>query len=130
MAGSIQWQVGGRALLVTPAGSDVALGPCLFRAPTDNDRGGVKGQSYASRWTTAGLDRLAPLPGGTLQAVMVGDTAEVRAAWTLAPAAGEGLAGEQEAAGVGEVGGAHWLALKEESKPAEERASAMEDGQG
>jgi beta-galactosidase len=34
------------------------LQPCFMRAPTDNDRGGSGGSSYAARWATAGLDRL------------------------------------------------------------------------
>ncbi len=29
--------------------------PCLYRAPTDNDRGGSGGSSYAARWRAAGL---------------------------------------------------------------------------
>jgi hypothetical protein len=34
------------------------LQPCFMRAPTDNDRGGSGGSSYAARWAAAGLDRL------------------------------------------------------------------------
>ena len=34
------------------------LTPALWRAYTDNDRGGSRGTSYAARWTAAGLDRL------------------------------------------------------------------------
>jgi beta-galactosidase len=34
------------------------LKPCFMRAPTDNDRGGCGGSSYAARWAAAGLDRL------------------------------------------------------------------------
>jgi len=30
----------------------------VIRACTDNDRGGVKGSSYAARWIAAGLDRM------------------------------------------------------------------------
>jgi beta-galactosidase len=33
------------------------LQPCFMRAPTDNDRGGSGGSSYAARWAAAGLDR-------------------------------------------------------------------------
>lgn len=29
------------------------LKPCFYRAPTDNDRGGSGGSSYASRWFSA-----------------------------------------------------------------------------
>jgi beta-galactosidase len=43
-------------LLATP------LTPCLFRAATDNDRGGSGGASHAARWAAAGLDRLAVVP--------------------------------------------------------------------
>jgi beta-galactosidase len=35
---------GGRQLLAAP------LAPCLYRAPTDNDKGGSGGSSYAARW--------------------------------------------------------------------------------
>lgn len=34
------------------------VAPVLFRAATDNDRGGSGGTSYAARWAAAGLDRL------------------------------------------------------------------------
>eukprot|EP00882_Tetradesmus_deserticola_P021964 GHRQ01023822.1.p1 GENE.GHRQ01023822.1~~GHRQ01023822.1.p1 ORF type:complete len:219 (+),score=71.91 GHRQ01023822.1:3-659(+) len=34
------------------------LQPCFVRAPTDNDRGGFGGSSYAARWSAAGLERL------------------------------------------------------------------------
>jgi len=34
------------------------LAPCFMRAPTDNDRGGAGGSSFAARWIAAGLDRL------------------------------------------------------------------------
>ena len=35
---------GGRQLLAAP------LAPCFYRAPTDNDKGGSGGSSYAARW--------------------------------------------------------------------------------
>jgi beta-galactosidase/beta-glucuronidase len=38
--------------------------PCLFRAATDNDRGGSGGASHAARWAAAGLDRLAVVAAG------------------------------------------------------------------
>ena len=34
------------------------LRPCLWRALTDNDRGGSGGTSYGARWAAAGLDRM------------------------------------------------------------------------
>ena len=34
------------------------LRPCLWRALTDNDRGGAGGTSYGARWAAAGLDRM------------------------------------------------------------------------
>lgn len=34
------------------------LQPCLWRALTDNDRGGSGGTSYGARWAAAGLDRM------------------------------------------------------------------------
>lgn len=34
------------------------VAPCLWRAATDNDRGGSGGTSYAARWVAAGLDRM------------------------------------------------------------------------
>ena len=40
----MKWSVGGQDLLVEP------LAPLLFRAPTDNDRGGSGGTSYLDRY--------------------------------------------------------------------------------
>ena len=34
------------------------LRPCMWRALTDNDRGGSGGTSYGARWAAAGLDRM------------------------------------------------------------------------
>ncbi|GFH23215.1 lactase, partial [Haematococcus lacustris] len=44
--------LGGEPLLAAP------LQLNLWRAPTDNDRGGFGSSSYAARWLAAGLDRL------------------------------------------------------------------------
>ena len=41
----VKWSVGGKNLLVEP------LAPLLFRAPTDNDRGGSGGTSYLDRYS-------------------------------------------------------------------------------
>ena len=43
----VSWMVGGKQLLQAP------LGPCFFRAPTDNDRGGSGGTSYLDRLSTS-----------------------------------------------------------------------------
>lgn len=43
MAGLAGWTVGGKQLLAAP------LTPCFYRAPTDNDKGGSGGSSYAAR---------------------------------------------------------------------------------
>ena len=48
---------------------------CMYRAPTDNDRGGSGGKSHAARWKAAGLDILRPpplpfLPRGSSSVVM------------------------------------------------------------
>lgn len=51
------WVEGGQEMLAAP------VVPCFYRAPTDNDRGGSGGTSYAARWKAAGLDRLIVDPG-------------------------------------------------------------------
>ena len=43
---------GGEEMLLSP------LRPVLWRALTDNDRGGSGGTSYGARWVAAGLDRM------------------------------------------------------------------------
>ncbi|XP_010276620.1 PREDICTED: uncharacterized protein LOC104611315 [Nelumbo nucifera] len=45
------WKVGGVSIM------NSGIIPCLWRAPTDNDRGGGP-NSYASKWKDAGLDNL------------------------------------------------------------------------
>lgn len=118
-----RYELAGGQILAEGGGG---VGPCLWRAPTDNDRGGVKGNSYAARWKAAGLDRLAPEPGTlSLSAEHRGAEVVVEASWTLKPSATAGV-GLVEGVGVGEVGGAHWLALKEESKSSDQRAADVE----
>lgn len=83
------------------------LVPCLYRAPTDNDRGGSGGSSHAARWAAAGLDRLT-----VTSASVHRSGAWVLADLVLAPTLdGSGSLGAQvEGVGVGELGGTHWLA--------------------
>jgi len=86
------------------------LEPCLFRAATDNDRGGSGGTSYAARWLAAGLDRLAPVAGSCRLRVerRSASCVAVSAEWLLRPKAPQdGAAG---ATAINEVGGAHWFA--------------------
>ena len=119
------------------AGGLGGIEPCLWRAATDNDRGGFKGMSFAARWKAAGLDRLQVLPGTVALSAKAADEAspaegaaavEVHAAWRMAPGAVESMDGASvtEGVGVGEVGGAHWLALKEASKAEGDRVEAVE----
>jgi len=123
-----RYEVNGVALLASEAEGGGGLQPCLFRAPTDNDRGGMEGQSHASRWLAAGLDRLRPQAGGSLEAEAAGGAeVRVRAAWSMAPSReAEGVAEQEVGAGVGEVGGAHWLSMKESSKEAEDRVEVAD----
>jgi beta-galactosidase len=86
---------------------------CFYRAPTDNDRGGSGGTSYAARWKAAGLDRLITKPGSC--EVTIDNAAKVvKAQWTLIPEKlndkeAEAAVAAVEGVGVGEVGGMHWL---------------------
>ncbi|KAK9814513.1 hypothetical protein WJX72_007158 [[Myrmecia] bisecta] len=101
-----QWQLGDRRLLAQ------SITPAFFRAPTDNDRGGAGGRSYASRWKEAGLDRMAVVPGSCqVAASQASDTCvQIRANWTLRPSEHQaGVDANMGAAGVNEVGGAHFL---------------------
>jgi beta-galactosidase len=99
----------GRALLQQP------LAPCLYRASTDNDRGGSGGTSYKARWVAAGLDRLEA-QGPAKIAVKEeggGGGVAVEASWALRPsAAAAGAGGASGGVGVGETGGAHWMAAE------------------
>jgi beta-galactosidase len=100
----VSYVAGGRELLAAP------LAPCLYRAATDNDRGGSGGTSYAARWVAAGLDRLEVAAGSVEVRASPADAA-VECSFTLVPGArtegsGPGLV---EGVGVGEVGGMHWL---------------------
>ncbi|GFR49336.1 hypothetical protein Agub_g11298 [Astrephomene gubernaculifera] len=113
----------GVSLLAAP------LQPCFFRACTDNDRGGFCGGSYAARWVAAGLDRLETHGPVDIAVEPTPPGVRVRAAWTMRPRRrlpGEDVgAGAQEGVGIGEMGGAHWFAVQEQTE--EEQT---EEGQG
>lgn len=82
------------------------LVPCLYRAPTDNDRGGSGGTSHAARWRLAGLDRLHPDSGSVVVRADAGDASRVSVSFTLIPRpleAGEDEGVIVEGVGVGEV---------------------------
>jgi beta-galactosidase len=101
------YKVKGIEMFTTP------LKMCFYRAPTDNDRGGSSGTSYAARWKAAGLDRLVTKPG-SCEVTINNATRVVQAKWTLVPEKLDGIAAEAattlvEGVGVGEVGGMHWL---------------------
>lgn len=105
------WRAGGSGggeLLAAP------LAPCLYRAPTDNDKGGSGGSSYAARWKAAGLDRLQVVPGSALVRCEESSSAggvQVRCAFRLQPAERAGddaAAGVEEGVGVGEVRAWAW----------------------
>lgn len=114
----------GQQLLAAP------LSACFYRAPTDNDRGGSGGSSYAARWKAAGLDRLEVAPGCTLEfTVQPAGSVEVSSCFVVQP--GE-LTDEyeptvEEMVGVGEVGGAHWLS---ENQPTVVNVAAAVEGAG
>lgn len=106
------------------------LMPCLFRAGTDNDRGGSGGMSYLGRWVAAGLDRLGvegPVEirvvegegaggqedgGGRGEEGTAGRVVEIECSFVLRPSAAVAAAEVEGGAGVGEVGGAHWMAAE------------------
>lgn len=105
------------SLRAGPAGAEVLsapLIPCLFRAPTDNDRGGASGASHVARWKAAGLHALIPEPGslrvwdGAEAAANPGEPGRARAVtvnYVLVPEPGSGSCQEAiQAVGVGEVG--------------------------
>lgn len=102
-AGLASWTAAdGRQLLAAP------LAPCFYRAPTDNDKGGSGGSSYAARWKAAGLDRLEPVPGSATLDVLPpgpGSVAAVRCRVQLVPgeAQEDPVAAAGEGVGVGEV---------------------------
>ncbi|KAL4457400.1 hypothetical protein ABPG75_012265 [Micractinium tetrahymenae] len=121
----------GKELLAAP------LAPCFYRAPTDNDKGGSGGTSYAARWKAAGLDRLAAVPGSVTltapemqQGAAAGGSVEVHCSFLLRPEEGQeeqDSGAVEEGVGVGEVGGAHWLS---ENQPTVVDVTAAQDGAG
>lgn len=94
---------------------------CLYRAPTDNDRGGSGGQSYAARWKSAGLHSLGTKPESCKISCHQGPDNEtiIETRFELHPilSAADPLACHDEGVGVGEIGGAHWFAEKQDSVP-------------
>lgn len=114
----------------TIAGQDVLQGPlqpCFMRAPTDNDKGGSGGTSHAARWMAAGLDRLRVVSSELTLLHHSKDEACVKACLVMKPA-GESTV-ELDAAGVSEVGGAHWLSSQHaDASPAQAADDAGEGG--
>lgn len=115
----ISYTIGKRSIL------DQHLQACLYRAPTDNDRGGSGGKSYAARWKAAGLHDLHP-QGCTINHSIVEDgsmiTCKVRLhSRDASPDQKDQL---DEGVGVGELGGAHWF-----SEDAHEDADTKDDDQ-
>ncbi|CAG9460844.1 unnamed protein product [Pedinophyceae sp. YPF-701] len=93
---------------------------CMYRAPTDNDRGGSAGKSYAWRWEACGLHDLVPNGPARLDIVECTDEgAHIRATVDLGPGPARGacLGGAEHGTGADEpvgadteVGGAHYYA--------------------
>ena len=80
---------------------------CMYRAPTDNDRGGSGGKSHAARWKAAGLDILRP----SVTSIDVGPSSVTVSIRMRPDEDSYGKAtGVEEGVGVGEVGGSHWFA--------------------
>lgn len=99
------------------AGVEILENPiqlCLYRAPTDNDRGGSGGKSYASRWKAAGLNSLETTSGSCLISRRCGEDNEsiIDCSFEIHSNVSQmdSLACQDEGVGVGEVGGAHWFA--------------------
>ena len=113
----VGFTVNGQELLAEP------ISVCLYRAPTDNDRGGTAGRSYAARWKKAGLDRLHVIPGSCkINQEETSAGTMISVSYNLAP-------GEKnndipstivEGVGVGEVGGTHWLSDALQESPGQE----------
>ena len=101
----VSFQVGHLQLLEKP------LNVCLYRAPTDNDRGGSGGKSYAARWKAAGLHSLKTAPGSCSVSMNTADSySSITCKFQMVPDRREGIeSGLDEGVGVGEVGGAHWF---------------------
>jgi len=85
------------------------MGVNLYRAPSDNDKGGIAGKSFMSRWKESGLDCLVPHGVALSVAAATGDAVVVEGAWELVPSFHK-QAPVAESVGVGCVGGAHWFA--------------------
>lgn len=109
--------------------------PCFYRAPTDNDRGGSQGSSYSARWQAAGLhcmrvDDAVEIHHETEEN---GTSAKVVARFILKPdPRGVKIKPAQDQAGVGELGGAHWLLQEgaDADGPVEEGALVTDSHQG
>ncbi|QDZ19643.1 beta-galactosidase [Chloropicon primus] len=123
LGGVTEWKVGGEEL----------GGPALnlFRACTDNDRGGAFGTSFASRWRKAGL-----FPGGmavedvTAQGEQREDGTVVLTLEQLLKAKIEGGGEEGDAGDPNEVGGIHWFGRDDAEAEEEEWMSWDERGGG
>ena len=97
--------------------------PCLYRAPTDNDRGGSGGKSYAARWKAAGLHCLETLTEScTVTPVFRGDhCTEVVCTFKMHPIRDHSQTEiHDEGVGVGEVGGSHWFAENDDKDEADD----------
>lgn len=93
-ASGIQLQVDSSTAVVSlgrvgqPEAAVANLTPCFYRAPTDNDRGGAGGTSYASRWREAGLNTMATELGSVSIDVTEANSmspCQVHAKWTMRP---------------------------------------------
>jgi beta-galactosidase len=79
---------------------------CLYRAPTDNDRGGSGGKSHAARWKAAGLDVLQPEVSSI---VSTNGSLAIELVLKPDPLSRTASCVVEEGIGVGEVGGSHWF---------------------
>jgi beta-galactosidase len=97
--------------------------PCLYRAPTDNDRGGSGGKSYAARWKAAGLHCLETLADScTVTPILLGDHCTgVACTFKMHPRRDQAqIEIHDEGVGVGEVGGSHWFAENDDQDEADD----------
>ena len=122
-----RWRYAGEDVVVPGAG-----GPTLnlFRACTDNDRGGAFGTSFASRWARAGL---LDLRAGEVEVTGAGagpGAVEVTVRSVLRPAIPWEDDGQEDLAGdPNEVGGIHWFGRDEDAEEVEV-VEAVEGRQG
>ncbi|CAI5475794.1 unnamed protein product [Closterium sp. Yama58-4] len=115
--GALSWKINGSDVLLPPSVTGQWL--ALWRAPTDNDKGGGAA-SYAARWKAAGLSTLAAADAGGVIS-LVGDAMVVP---------GVGVEGEREKGERGVETGTGKEGMGEEGKGGEGKGKEGQQGEG